>query len=153
MTLLKARDLREVVEEVNRLDEEAIRDREKPIDAKIRDLVIGLRRWGIETHSSCQGHFYWHPRCWGIMIPHVECPNTEGNLDRAAELLAAYTYYYADQRAWDSALIIKPFFGQFSIRPERSAPWQLWSWQRKTMKFGKWLQGLPADYFEELGQE
>jgi len=46
---MKLRDLEEVKREV-----EEIRDESgKRVDEKIKPLVIGLRRWGINTEFSC----------------------------------------------------------------------------------------------------
>ena len=42
----------------------------KSVDTGIRDLVIGLRRWGINTSQSCEGHEdEGHPYPW-VSIPY-----------------------------------------------------------------------------------
>jgi len=48
---MKTRDLEEVRREV-----EEIKDESGKVDKKIKPLVIGLRRWGVNTEFSCQGH-------------------------------------------------------------------------------------------------
>lgn len=55
------------LEEVMREVEEIERSKKRKIDPEIKPLVIQLRRWGIDTQFSCQGHKRLLPFPW-IMI-------------------------------------------------------------------------------------
>lgn len=65
---MKTRCLEEVKKEVG-----SFQDRlGKSIEPKIEDLVIGLRRWGIATKASCEGH-----KERGCSYPWVDVPAKE----------------------------------------------------------------------------
>ncbi len=49
---MEVRNLKEVIKEVKQISD----SQETPIEKGIIDLVIGLRRWGIRTIQSCEGH-------------------------------------------------------------------------------------------------
>ena len=150
--IMRARNPEEVQKEMRCLDEE-LASRGEAIDPKIRNLVIGLRRWGVETRNSCQGH--WNP--WNnLHYPWVDCD--EGSLEIVAILLATYPHYYRvgylgkkTSAVWNSGWVIKSFFGMFWILPERHEWWRIPWLQRDAVSFGKWLQELPDDFFEKLG--
>lgn len=134
---LKPRDLTQVRAEV-----EQIKDRlGKEIDAKIRDLVIGLRRWGINTLGSCEGHQDALPYPWVDIDPK--------DIQKAAIILSHWwpgrdeNRPAADVPRW----VLKPFAGIVRIIPEDKHSRKLEEMQEEAMRFGKWLQELPDDYF------
>ncbi|MDP2864370.1 MAG: hypothetical protein Q8N73_01780 [bacterium] len=126
---MKCRNLEEVRREV-----ETIKDRlEEPIDSKIKDLVIGLRRWGIKTEASCQGHLLK-----GLPYPWVDV-SWESTKD-LAKLVGL--------RTW----VIKPFSTFVRLIPEsKGERWNIFKLlrlQRDTIAFGKFLQDIPDHYFK-----
>jgi len=50
---------------------DSMRDRQdRPVEKKIRELLIGLRRCGIETEASCEGHLdHGFPYPWVDILP------------------------------------------------------------------------------------
>jgi len=63
---MKTRNLEEIREKV-----EQIRDEQgKPIDEKIKELVVGLQYCGIDTVVSCEGHLdHGFPYPW-VAVPY-----------------------------------------------------------------------------------
>lgn len=148
---MRPRDLEAVREEMRLLDV-SLAAEGAFIDPKIRDLVIGFRRWGVETIESCQGHWNWRHN---LHYPWVGCD--EKSLEIVAALLAPYLHYYRvehlgkeNSRGWYPTWVIKPFFGTFWILPERHEWWRLPWLQKDAVLFGKWLQELPDDFFAKL---
>lgn len=138
--MMKPRNLEEVKKEVDRLRDKL----DLEIDEKIKDLVIGLRRWGIETTASCEGH-----SDGGLPYPWVDIDPTD--LARIAKILPHWWFGKdknlpaSDQPRW----IIKPFAGVIRILPEDKRSRSLEEMQEDAIAFGKWLQQLPEDYFNK----
>ena len=140
---MKPRDLIEVQKEVA-----AIRDRlGEPIDAKIKDLVVGLRRWGVKTTMSCQGHWRGMPFPWVTI-------SQESSLI-LFELLAVWNAPNMPDRpnrgrdAWNqSPWVVQPIFGdELRVMPRQQGWWRLGGLQKDAIAFGKFLQNLPDDFF------
>ena len=135
---MRPRDLEKVRKEVER-----IRDRlEMPIDPKIKDLVIGLRRWGIETTASCEGHLNH-----GYPYPWVDIDRKD--LEKITRIVGIWwsgkdkDHPATDQTRW----VIKPFATFVRIVPEDKKSRSLKEMQKDAVAFGKYLQTLPDNFF------
>lgn len=108
------------------------------VDPKVKELVIGLRRWGINTLGSCQGH---HNRA--SSFPWVDVPIKQ------ARLLAKIV-------SWQNRPNLpngKPNVNTWVLRPganirlfpdNRQRP--LEEMQKDAIEFGLFLQNLPDDW-------
>ena len=124
---MEPRNLEEVIQEVA-----AMRDgNNQPVEDKIKDLVIGLRRWGINTENSCQGHFNFYRFPW----VHISRKNPE-DLNKLATLVLAW------RNPLKSHWVLKPFGSFWQLQPESPRWWKLWKFQKEAMDFGKFLQEL-----------
>jgi len=137
---MKPRNLEEVRKEVER-----IRDKMgMPIDPKIKELVIGLRRWRIETLGSCEGHLEE-----GLPYPWVDIDPKD--ILRVAKIIAHWwsgkenLHPATDQPRW----VIKPFAGIIRIIPEDKKSRSLQEMQKDAIAFGRYLQQISKDYFKE----
>lgn len=142
--------------------------RKRKIDPKIRPLVMGLRKWRIETKMSCQGHEDRFPFPW-----------IDISLQDTGKLLAICGWYNLKERPFLEKIkwVILPWYniqkrltlkkirwamlsmtwpsGEISIRlvPQGNAP--LRKLQESAIEFGKYLQEiseLPMKLKEESGQ-
>ena len=104
-------------------------------DPKIRDLVIGFRRWGIKTTNSCEGHqFGGYPYPW-IRI------KLDSTL-KATRIIGMWNYGVLNNPIkW----LIKPAYepeimpdNKVYLVPEGGIASLEWL-QEEAQKFGKWL--------------
>ncbi len=140
---MKPRNLEEVKREVKGLRDSL----GMPVDAKIRDLVIGLRRWGVKTSMSCQGHYDRHPYPW-VMVD-IESPNDLFNL---VQILAIWWQgkNLGHPRGPESlSWVIEAGPKAVKIMPEDKRARNLEEMQNDAIEFGRYLQNLPEDYFKE----
>ena len=127
------RNLEEVMKEV----EEIERKRKRRIDPKIKPLVRGLRRWGINTTMSCQGHYEKFPFPWvSIALKDVD------------KLLKICGWYNLQNKPKgnDIRWVIFPMTfpsGEVSIRLVPRGKEPLEKLQESAIEFGKCLQKLP----------
>lgn len=143
---MKLRDLKEVKKEV-----EAIRDKfGEPIDKKIKDLVVGLRRWGIITEGSCQGHFFH-----GFPYPWIDV--SWESLEDLAHIVGLHWWNIPVGGGKEPAVakkswVIKPFGTFVRLIPEsKGERWNIFKLlrlQRDAIAFGKFLQDIPDHYFK-----
>lgn len=133
------RNLTEVIKEV-----ETIKDSlGKSIEPAVRDLVIGLRRWGIETEMSCEGHED------GIKYPWIDV--SLKSVQQLVKLLGIWwkekenNIPASDQPKW----LIKSFAGMIRIFPEDKEIRSLQEMQEDAKNFGKFLQEIPDNFFKE----
>ena len=137
---MKPRNLEEVKREVKSLRDSL----GMPVDAKIKDLVIGLRRWGINTSMSCEGHLKE-----GLPYPWVEIDKAD--IARVIRILQLWwqgkdkNIPASVQPRW----VIKAFANVIRIMPEDKKSRSLEEMQEDAIAFGKFLQKLPDDYFEK----
>ena len=131
---MKTRSLREVIDEV-----EAIRDKlGKPIDPAIKSLVIGLRRWGIKTKQSCEGH-----RDCDIPYPWIEVPINQA--EDVAKLVAWQNRpILPDKQENRSTWVLKPSSSLRLMPENRNRP--LEEMQADAIEFGSFLQNLPSNW-------
>lgn len=142
---MKARNLEEVKREV-----ESLRDGlGMPVDAKIRDLVIGLRRWGVKTSMSCQGHGHYdrHPYPW-VMVD-IESPDDLFNLVQILAIWWKDKDKGASREAGSLGWVIEAGPRAVKIFPEDKKSRTLKEMQEDAVAFGKFLQTLPDDYFTQ----
>ena len=134
---MHARNLQEAIAEVQRIDQESLAAGLEPIDPKIRDLVIGLRRWGFETLGSCQGHLD------ALAYPYVHLAlGSDFNL--LVKLILAWAY----PDIWkNSPWVLKPFATMWRLMPQDISPGKLKENQKVVQRFGRFLQKLPQDHF------
>ncbi|MBZ9569478.1 hypothetical protein KJA16_00965 [Patescibacteria group bacterium] len=130
---LEPRDLEEVMREVELME---IRKKRR-IDPKIRDLVIGLRRWGINTGMSCQGDYERFPFPW------IDISSKD-----TRKLLAICGWYNVQKRPFLETIkwVILPMTwpsGKISIRLVPRGEESLEKLQESAIEFGKFLQKLP----------
>jgi len=122
-----------------RQEVEAIRDRlGKPVDAKIQEFLVGLRRWGVETTMSCEGHYFG-----GYQFPWVDI--TAESLPLAATLLMLN---YRRQQGHKPFWVIEPTATP-RIRTLKEGCLRLPFLKREAVRFGIFLQELPDNYLEE----
>jgi len=144
---MKPRNLEEVRKEV-----EELRDSQgEPIDPKIKDLVIGLRRWGIKTVRSCEGHSEGDYSKEGLPYPY---PWVEIDKADIMDIIRILQHWWqgkdrnipsTGQPRW----IIKAYAGVIKIIPEDKKSRTLKEMQEDAVAFGKFLQTLPDDYFTQ----
>jgi hypothetical protein len=147
---LKPRDLAEVREEVDQIDKKMVRKdnecKEVKIDKKIRDLIIGLRRWNIDTKESCEGHRI--PGGFRTRFPYVVCPKENEMLVRRI----LETYKNSDKWTIDDIKSDKNFVLQPKLLEGEDGliftP-RLSAYQKEVKLFGKWLQEIPDDFFSK----
>ena len=132
------KNLAEIKKEV-----EDIKDRlGKPIEPGIKDLVIGLKRWGIETEMSCEGHED------GLKYPWVDV--SLGSIRNLIKILGIWwegkekRVPACNQPKW----LIKAFAGMVRIFPENKRTRSLKEMQKDAKSFGKFLQEIPNNFFE-----
>jgi len=133
---MKPKNIQEIKRQVD-----ALRDgMGKPIDSKIKPLVIGLWRWGIKTDMSCQGH-----KPDGYPFPWVTVFHSQAK--RVARVVAWQNRpILCNGRKNKNHWVLKPGGYTFQLRPERIKG--LRQLQRDAITFGEFLQGLP-DTWEE----
>ena len=135
---MKPRNLDEVRKEV-----EAMKDSKgEPVDEKIKDLVIGLRRWGIKTEFSCEGHLDH-----GLPYPWIDI--LRGNLEDVSRILGVWwsgkdTQLPAD----DNPRWVIRVAATVRLIPEHKDITPLQILQEEAVAFGKFLQKIPSDYFK-----
>ena len=146
---MKPRNLGEVRREVENM-RDAIG---QPVEEKIKPLVIGLRRWGIDTDSSCQGHLIH-----GFRYPWVDIPYEDFFEDseqirsqrvqarRTQELMKAWQI--KSKNSWILDWIFRPH-GFLRLMPQNRSRWKLRKMQKDVIEFGKFLQELPEDRFKK----
>ena len=121
-----------------RQEVEAILDQlGKPVDPKIKEFLIGLRRWGVETIMSCEGHYFN-----GYPFPWVSI--TLESLPLAVKLLMLN---YRRQPRYKPLCVIEPT-AEPRIRTLKEGL-MLPFLQREVTRFGKFLQELPDNYLNE----
>lgn len=127
------KDLKKIREEVD-----AVRDGlGKPIDSKIKPLVIGLWRWGIKTDMSCQGRV-----SNGFPFPWVTVFHSQAR--RVADLVARQNRpVLRSGRKNKNMWVLKPCGRVFYLQPEKVK--SLAQLQRDVIVFGEFLQNLPED--------
>lgn len=135
---MRPRDLEEIRKEV-----EAIRDSKgEPVDEKIKDLVTGLRRWGIGTESSCEGHLDH-----GLPYPWIDIPR--GNLEDVSRILGVWWSGKDKQLpAENNPRWVIRIAGTIRLIPENKDAASLQVLQEEAIAFGKFLQQIPDDYFK-----
>lgn len=143
---MRPRNLQEVRKEV-----EAMRDTKgEPVEKKIKDLVIGLRRWGIKTEASCQGHFFH-----GFPFPWIDV--SWESLEELAHLVGLHWWNLSEGGKREPASgkpswVIKPIGTFLRIIPENKGRWKLRKLQKEAIGFGKFLQDIPENFFDGLEQ-
>lgn len=124
---MKPRNLTEVVQEV-----ENIRDlKGQPVDDQIKDLVVGLRRWGITTEMSCEGHLSNWPFPWIC----VSSKDVEG-LNKIRILILSW------RNPLKSPWVFVPFGGFWRMQPKNLNQRLLRKHQEEAVDFGKFLREL-----------
>ena len=117
-----------------RREVEAFRDSlDKPVDRKIKEFLIGLRRWGVETVMSCEGHYRR-----GCPFPWVSIKAE--SLPMAMELL----------RFRSNLWVVEPKASP-RIRTSQGGRLRLPFLKRKVEDFGIFLQEIPDNHFELEG--
>ena len=141
---MKVRDIDEVKQEVD-----AIQNDGKSIDKKIKNLVIGLRRWGINTDNSCEGHLLEGlGLVGGLGFPWVDFPIEQAR--DVALLLLDYNFEHPIKSTW----VLKPYGGFMRLQPEHHHWWRLGAMQKEAEKFTKFLFQLCEGWWEErYGEE
>jgi hypothetical protein len=150
--ITRARDLGEVRDEVAGIDKCMVSKnnecKEVKIDKNIRGLIIGLRRWHIETLESCGGHRF--PIGFRSLYPFVRFPKEEEPL--LNKILEAYedsADWVIDSTLTGDYLLLHPRLKRvkdgfiFIPNPHLSG------YQKAAKKFGEWLQSIPEDFFED----
>lgn len=110
----------------------------KPIEKGIRELVIGLKRWGIETEQSCEGHYRW-----GTPYPWVTIPFKEArklNLVVAWQNRPVLENGKSNKNTW----VIRPSVFLELIPEDRGQ--SLKKLKARAAEFGFFLQKLPASW-------
>ncbi|MDO8470578.1 MAG: hypothetical protein Q7S63_01215 [bacterium] len=130
--MLLLRPLEEAVREVEDLDD-SLPSGDK-IDEGIKSLIIGLRRWGIETQASCEGD--------KASLPYPYVDVNESCLPLLVE--AIRLYYAANSKGrgvWDPHYqwVIRPFFGMVRMQPQDISR-LLTELQQEAREFGEFLQ-------------
>jgi hypothetical protein len=127
--------------------EEIEKKKKRKIDSKIRPLVIGLRRWGINTEYSCQGHKYKHK----FPFPWIDISQDSENVSKALMILALWNIRKTPLRTTIKWVILPMRWptGKLFIRllprnqglSDKCHP--LKEMQRDAIEFGEFLQKLP----------
>jgi hypothetical protein len=108
------------------------------LDPVIRNLVIGLRRWGIRTTMSCQGHLNE-----GLPYPWVTFLFPD--IGKLARLIASWNY--GRGREAEIKWVIRPAAVEAYLLPEEKEK-PLTVLQEEAEKLGHWLIELPDDWDE-----
>lgn len=127
---MKTRKLSEVRAEVEKIvDKKGL-----GIDPGIKDLVIGLRKFGVETEASCEGH-----RNWGEPFPWVDIPFKD--VKKTSLLLNRWfaKRWYAQRKKHD--WIFNPY-GDRWFRLEPYSKGNLEKMQASAKELGKFLQRI-----------
>jgi len=124
---IKPRKIAEVRTEVHRL----IDGKGLKIDPSIKDLVIGLRRWGVRTDASCEGH-----ENWGEPLPWVDFPLTDAG--RVGKLL---TYWFATRQNKPDWVFVPYGSGRW-LRMEPYNKKDLKTMQKDARALGRFLQKI-----------
>jgi len=138
---MKTRDLEEVRREV-----EEIRDESgKKVDEKIKPLVIGLRRWGVNTEFSCQGHR--RSKSEALSFPSVII--SPKDYRKVRKLISAFgkNSWILKKESWVNEKGAQ--FSQMKLLPRNKDHRKLVRMQKDAIEFSKFLQELPADWFKE----
>lgn len=152
-------DTKPFILKVRRFDHEKQRfigEEVEDLDPKIRDLVIGLRRAGLETSTSCEGH----PEKKG----HPSYPQINIDLD-PNESHSKYSRFLIDD-------ILKIWNGiELKMKGEKKIAWgleksgvikelrpeninlPLVELQGGARKFGFWLQSLPDEFLRKIREK
>jgi len=131
---LKAKSLSVVRNYVNK-----IRDIDNhPIESGIKDLVIGLRRWGIDTIGSCQGHLS------GRHSPYIDVRYKD--LKKASMLLWSWN----DPNNKNKWVLCPIGVDLVVVMPSKTDKRRLYKNKKEAKKFGIALQKIPADYFKTV---
>ncbi len=112
----------------------------KPIDPKIKDLVIGLKRCGIATKASCEGH-----KGRGRSYPWVSVPTNQ------AKTLARVVAWQnrpklPDGQANTNIWVLRPSFDIYLVPEDTNRP--LKKMQEEAIQFGLFLQNLPDEWLK-----
>lgn len=128
----------EVTQEVNELTDRL----GKPIDGNIKDLVIGLRMFGIETIQSCEGHL-GH----GLPYPWIDIPVDQVQL--VGYLIVRQNRPIKDGEKNKNRWVLLPKATFFRVQPEdKSQP--LEEMQQDAVEFGRYIQELANGYRKPL---
>lgn len=123
------------IEEVRREVEETKDRLGKPVDQKIKELVIGLRVWGIYTEGSCEGHTDRR-----MPFPWVDVPYEQA--EEAAKLVAWQNRpVLMNGEPNDNFWVIKPG-SALRIIPENLTGAPLERLQEQAREFGQFLQSM-----------
>ena len=114
----------------------------KDLDKGIKDLLIGLWRWGVETEESCEGHVFRLIPFPFVRFPDKDKENVEtiprayGKCDwEITRALNGSAYYLVHPR------IIKGKYKPYYIL-------RLRGYHRTAKQLGEWLQDIPDDFFD-----
>lgn len=130
---MKTRSLEEVRAEVQAMD----------LEPGIKDLVIGLRRWEVDTDTSCQGHVDE-----GLGFPWVLIP--AHYIEKVGWLVCAFSFQHPLDNPW----VLKPLGCLWMLQPENHYGLTLEEMRNQARKLGEFLQNLPETWPEEnLGAE
>lgn len=139
---MKTRDLKRVRREV-----EKMRSGEgTPVDEKIKSLVIGLRRWDVQTENSCEGHL-----SYGCGLPYPWVDVAMEDAQKAVMAVRGYNIGKLQEEGTTRAnlWIIKPYAGFLRIMPDNAKDQSLKEMQEDAIRFGKFLQELSEDNGDE----
>jgi len=137
---MKPRDLDEVKREVEEIQDES----GKKVDEKIKPLVIGLKRWGVNTEASCQGHR--RSKSEVLLFPSVII--SPKDYRRVKKLISAFggNSWIIKKESWVNEKGKK--FLQMKLLPKNKDHRKLVRMQKDAIKFGKFLQELPEGWFK-----
>ena len=120
-----------------RKEVEAIEDKKgMPVDPKIKELVIGLRYWGVKIVMSCEGH-----RKRGLPYPWVRF-----KYESMEKLVKALYWQYLSKNQIKWVIKIK---GMPMLIPEDKKEFTLKELQEGAVAFGKLLQKQPESKFDK----
>jgi len=133
---MKTRDLEEVRREV-----EEIRDESGKVDAKIKPLVIGLRRWGVNTEFSCQGHK--RSKTEALLFPSVTISLKDYR--KVKKLISAFggNSWILKKENWVNEKGAQ--FSQMKLLPKNKDHRKLVRMQKDAIEFGEFLQELSGE--------
>ncbi len=128
------RNLEEVRKEV-----EKIRDNfGKPVEGKIKPLVIGLRRWGIKTRQSCEGHL-----SRALSYPWVSISKRQ--VSRVVKIMGRHNgLRLPDGKKNRNIWVLRPG-GVLRLMPEEKNR-DLEGMQKDAIERGLFLQNLPDEW-------
>jgi len=133
---LKKRDFRETRKEVEEI---------KNLEEGVKELVIGLRMWGIYTVESCEGHLSEG----SSRKPYPWVSIALSDLIRATHLLYAYSdYCYLNNIPKKVTWVIEPSISPI-VRPAEIAPLKVL--QEEVKKLGLFLREVSENVINSHG--